>query len=45
MDAGHLAKRRLSLTEVSNAITSRNRDVSGGKLESGKGCYLLKTVG
>ncbi|ABI76021.1 AcrB/AcrD/AcrF family protein [Hyphomonas neptunium ATCC 15444] len=45
LDAGRLAERRLSLTDVRNAITARNRDVSGGDLESGKRSYLLRTVG
>ncbi len=45
VDAERLAQRRLTLTDVRDAITARNRDVSGGDLESGKRSYLLRTVG
>ena len=41
----HLAARGLSLTDVRAAIAARNRDISGGELESGKRLYLLSTVG
>lgn len=40
-----LAARGLSLTQVRNAIAERNRDISGGEIESGKRQYLLRTLG
>ncbi len=45
VDAGRLAERGLTLGNVRDAIRSRNRDVSGGDLESGKRRYLLRTIG
>ena len=45
VDAGRLAERGLSLTAVRDAIRARNRDVSGGDLNSGKRRYLVRTVG
>lgn len=45
IDPERLAQRGLSLLEVRNAIRSRNRDRSGGDLESGKRQYLLRTIG
>ncbi|MFC4352055.1 efflux RND transporter permease subunit [Fodinicurvata halophila] len=45
VDPDRLAGRDLSLVDVRDAITSRNQDVSGGELESGKRRYLLRTVG
>jgi multidrug efflux pump subunit AcrB len=45
LDPDRLAARGLSLSDVRNAINDRNRDVSGGELESGKRLYLLRTVG
>ena len=45
VDPARLAERQLTLTEVRNAIRARNRDVSGGDLDSGKRRYLLRTVG
>jgi multidrug efflux pump subunit AcrB len=45
VDAAALAKRGLSLPAVRDAIRARNRDVSGGDLDSGKRRYLLRTVG
>jgi len=45
VDAARLAERGLTLTDVRNAIRARNRDVSGGDIESGKRRYLLRTVG
>ena len=38
-------ERRITLSEVRNAIRARNRDVSGGDLDSGKRRYLLRTIG
>ncbi len=45
IDPIKLAERELRLIDVRNAIRSRNRDVSGGDLDSGKRRYLLRTVG
>ena len=45
VDPGRLAQRGLALTDVREAIRSRNRDRSGGDIESGKREYLLRTVG
>ncbi|WP_299593261.1 efflux RND transporter permease subunit [uncultured Microbulbifer sp.] len=40
-----LTERNLTLTEVRAAISARNRDISGGEVESGKRRYLLRTLG
>ena len=40
-----LAERRLTLDRVRTAIRNRNRDISGGEIESGKRRYLLRTIG
>ncbi|WP_078083784.1 efflux RND transporter permease subunit [Microbulbifer mangrovi] len=40
-----LTERNLTLTEVREAIRARNRDISGGEVESGKRRYLLRTLG
>jgi len=45
IDPARLAQRGLSMTDVRNAVRSRNRDRSGGDLESGKRQYLLRTIG
>lgn len=45
IDPARLAQRGLSLSDVRSAIRSRNRDRSGGEIESGKRQYLLRTVG
>ncbi|WP_022726646.1 efflux RND transporter permease subunit [Fodinicurvata sediminis] len=45
VEPDRLAGRDLSLVDLRDAITERNRDVSGGELESGKRRYLLRTVG
>jgi multidrug efflux pump subunit AcrB len=45
LDPARLADRGLTVTAVRDAIRSRNRDVSGGEVESGKRRYLLRTVG
>jgi multidrug efflux pump subunit AcrB len=45
IDPVRLAERGISLSEVRSAIRSRNRDASGGDVESGKRRYLLRTVG
>ena len=45
VDPVKLAERQITLSDVRNAIRARNRDVSGGDLDSGKRRYLLRTVG
>jgi len=45
INAPALAERNLTLTDVRRAITGRNRDTSGGEVDSGKRRYLLRTVG
>ncbi|MEM1080378.1 MAG: efflux RND transporter permease subunit [Pseudomonadota bacterium] len=45
VDPARLAESGITLTEVRNAIRGRNRDASGGDLESGKQRFLLRTVG
>ncbi|TXS96055.1 efflux RND transporter permease subunit [Parahaliea maris] len=45
IDPARLAQRGLSLADVRSAIRARNRDRSGGEIESGKRQYLLRTVG
>jgi multidrug efflux pump subunit AcrB len=45
IDPARLAQRGISLPEVRAAIRARNRDRSGGDVESGKRKYLLRTVG
>lgn len=40
-----LAERGITLTQVRDAIRERNRDLSGGEVESGKRRYLLRTMG
>ncbi|MGI1677287.1 MAG: efflux RND transporter permease subunit [Cellvibrionaceae bacterium] len=45
IDPEKLAQRGIALSDVRNVIRSRNRDVSGGEVESGKRRYLLRTIG
>ncbi len=45
IDPAKLALRQLSLTDVRQAIRSRNRDRSGGDVDSGKRQYLVRTIG
>ena len=45
VDAARLAERGLTLDNLRTTIRARNRDVSGGDIESGKRRYLLRTVG
>ena len=45
LDPVRLADRQLTILDVRNAIRNRNRDVSGGEIDSGKRRYLLRTVG
>ncbi len=45
VDAQRLVDRELTIMDVRDAIRARNRDVSGGEIESGKRSFLLRTVG
>ena len=45
VDPGKLAERQISIPQLREAIRSRNRDVSGGDLDSGKRRYLIRTIG
>ena len=45
VDPAALAERGLTAADVRNALRARNRDVTGGELESGKRRYLLRTIG
>src|SRR6056297_1900520 len=45
VDPAALAERDLTLTQVRDAIRSRNRDVSAGDVDLGKRRYLLRTIG
>lgn len=45
IDPARLAQRELTLSEVREALRSRNRDRSGGMIDAGKRQYLLRTVG
>ncbi|MGB5744098.1 MAG: efflux RND transporter permease subunit, partial [Sedimenticolaceae bacterium] len=45
IDPARLAERGLTVADVRRAITERNRDASGGEIESGKRRYLLRTIG
>lgn len=45
LDPAQLAERNLTVAQVRNAIKERNRDISGGEIETGKRRYLLRTIG
>jgi multidrug efflux pump subunit AcrB len=45
VDPVRLAERNLTMAQVRDAIQQRNRDFSGGEIESGKRRYLLRTIG
>jgi multidrug efflux pump subunit AcrB len=45
VDPRQLAERGISISELRNAIRSRNRDVSGGDLDTGKRRYVMRTIG
>ncbi|MDX1633678.1 MAG: efflux RND transporter permease subunit [Marinobacter sp.] len=45
VDERLLAQRGLSLMDLRRALEARNRDVTGGEIESGKRRYLVRTVG
>ncbi|WP_207062249.1 efflux RND transporter permease subunit [Motiliproteus sp. SC1-56] len=45
LSPARLAERGLTVSDVRRALNARNRDVSGGEIESGKRRYLLRTLG
>jgi len=45
IDPVKLVERNLTISDVRSAIRERNRDISGGEIESGKRRYLLRTIG
>ena len=45
LDPAQLAERDLTVADVRRAIVERNRDASGGEIESGKRRFLLRTIG
>jgi multidrug efflux pump subunit AcrB len=45
VEPGQLAERKLSLSDVRDAIRARNIDTSAGDMDSGKRRYLMRTVG
>ena len=45
VDPVRLAERRITLAQLRDAIRGRNRDVSGGDLDSGKRRYIVRTLG
>ena len=45
LDPDRLAERGIRLSGLREVIRARNRDVSGGDLDSGKRRYLLRTIG
>lgn len=45
LDPAKLAVHHISLKTLRQALRARNRDMSGGDLDSGKRRYLLRTVG
>ncbi|RKQ72881.1 efflux RND transporter permease subunit [Oceanibaculum indicum] len=45
LDPARLAERDLTVLDVREALAQRNRDTSGGELESGKRRFLLRTIG
>ncbi|MDJ0740811.1 MAG: efflux RND transporter permease subunit [Gammaproteobacteria bacterium] len=45
LDPEDLAEHDLTVNDVRQAIVARNRDASGGEIESGKRRFLLRTIG
>lgn len=45
IDPARLAARQLTMADIRSAIRSRNRDVSGGDIDSGKRRYVVRTIG
>ncbi|HSG65492.1 MAG TPA: efflux RND transporter permease subunit, partial [Gammaproteobacteria bacterium] len=45
VDPARLAERQVTLNDLRSALRARNRDASGGDIDSGKRRYLVRTVG
>ena len=45
VDPAKLAERQITVTQLRSAMRARNRDVSGGDIDSGKRRYLIRTLG
>ncbi len=45
IDPARLAARQLTMADVRSAIRSRNRDVFGGDIDTGKRRYVVRTIG
>ena len=45
VDPAKLAERQITISELRRALRTRNQDVSGGDLDSGKRRYLVRTMG
>ncbi|GMG87321.1 efflux RND transporter permease subunit [Biformimicrobium ophioploci] len=45
LDTQKLAEMGMTIADIRSAINARNRDISGGEIESGKRRYLLRTIG
>lgn len=45
VDPARLAERGITLVDLRDAIRARNRDASGGDIDSGKRRYLVRTLG
>lgn len=45
LDPARIAQRSISISDVRNAIRTRNRDASAGDMESGENRYLIRVVG
>jgi multidrug efflux pump subunit AcrB len=45
IDPRQLAQRGISIADLRNTIRSRNRDMSGGDLDTGKRRYVMRTIG
>ena len=45
VDAARLAERGITLVDLRDAVRARNRDASGGDIDSGKRRYLVRTLG
>lgn len=45
VDSARLAERGITLLDVRDAVRGRNRDSSGGDIDSGRQRYLVRTIG
>jgi multidrug efflux pump subunit AcrB len=45
VDAARLAERGITLVDLRDTVRARNRDASGGDIDSGKRRYLVRTLG